>query len=234
MSREPQPSGFLLVDKPAGITSHDVIDELRKITGIKKIGHAGTLDPLATGLLLVAVGKESTKKISQFVGLDKEYEAVIKLGAVSDTYDAEGKINDIRCRVPDIGCRSADIKKILTKFTGPQKQLPPAYSAKKVKGKKMYELARKGIEVKREPIDITIHELELINYNWPELEIKVKCSSGTYIRSLAHDIGEALGCGGYLLKLKRTAIGPYLLSQSKPLNEISLDNWPTLAFFPKL
>lgn len=221
-----QPHGFLLINKPTGPTSHDIIDQLRKITGIKKIGHAGTLDPFATGLLLVAIGKQATKQIQQFVGLDKEYEATLKLGAVSDTYDRDGKITaqtEVRLQGSEVRLRI--IHEALQKFTGPQKQIPPMFSAKKVKGKKLYELARKGIEIKREPQKITIHKIELLNYQWPLLKIDVHCSSGTYIRTLAHDIGQTLNTGAYLQELKRTKIGKFALEQAITVQELTANDW---------
>jgi len=220
-------SGFLLINKPVGPTSHDIIDKLRRITSIKKIGHAGTLDPFASGLLIVAVGRQATKKISQYVKLDKEYVALLKLGAKTDTQDRTGKIEIIKEAKE---CEIEEIKKVLKKFTGLQKQTPPMFSAKKVGGKKLYELARKGIEIKREPVEINIYELELINYEWPIMEIRVKCSSGTYIRTLGNDIGEALGCGAYLEELKRTKVGEFLESRAISLEEIKSENWTENLF----
>ena len=225
-------SGYILINKPSGPTSHDIIDSLRKITAIKKIGHAGTLDPFASGLLIVAIGREATRGISKFVKLDKEYAATLHLGATTDTYDREGVRNQELGIRPAHAKASADkklelgeIEKVLEKFIGKQKQVPPMYSAKKVKGKKLYELARKGVEIKREPVDIEIKKLEIIDYEWPILKSKCRVSSGTYIRSLAHDIGEALGCGAYLEELVRTAIGEYLVKQSKEIEELKNGEW---------
>ena len=216
-------SGFLLVDKPTGPTSHDVIDELRKITDIKKIGHAGTLDPFASGLLIVAVGRGATKRISQFAKLDKTYEAVLRLGAVSDTYDRTGMI-----RISRIAYRisKSKIQGIVRNFIGMQEQVPPMYSAKKVKGQRLYKLARQGVEIRREPVNIEIFNLKILSYEWPELELRIRCSSGTYIRSLAHDIGQALGCGAYLKALRRTAIGPYRLRKAVSPADLTRENWP--------
>ncbi|MFH1412444.1 MAG: tRNA pseudouridine(55) synthase TruB [bacterium] len=214
-------SGFILINKHSGPTSHDVVDELRKITDIKKIGHAGTLDPLASGLMILGISREATRKIDQFVKLDKEYVADIKLGAQTDTYDREGQIikNDFKAIL------EKEIKKVLKKFLGKQKQLPPMYSAKKIKGKKLYELARQGKEVERKPHNIEIYKIKLISYSWPELKIIINCSSGTYIRSLAHDIGQKLGCHAYLQELQRTKIGLFSLKQAVELNELNKKNY---------
>ncbi len=197
-------SGFLLVDKPTGPTSHDVVDMVRRALKIRRVGHAGTLDPFASGLLILAVGK-ATKEISKFVGLDKTYEAVIKLGATSDTMDRTGQVSDVSCQMSGI----TEVKKVLAKFLGAQEQTPPMYSAKKVGGRRLYELAREGKEIERKPVKIFVHELELLSYDWPHLKIRTRVSSGAYIRALAHDIGAKLGCGAYLEELRRTAIGTY-------------------------
>ena len=241
--------GFLLINKSPGPTSHDIIDELRKITNIKKIGHAGTLDPFASGLLIVAIGRSATKQISRFVKLDKEYLTTLRLGVETDTYDRTGKITQLPARTRASSrarritnyssflfrlirwtgrtgeLRIAKIQKVLKNFVGQQKQVPPMYSAKKVKGKKLYKLARAGKEIAREPVEIEIYRLELVEYKWPLLTLKVKCSSGTYIRSLGHDIGKQLGTGAYLEELKRTAIGPHALSQAVQANRLSQNNW---------
>jgi tRNA pseudouridine55 synthase len=199
-------SGFLLINKPVGPTSHDIINKLRKITGIKKIGHAGTLDPFASGLLICAVGREATREIDKFVKQKKEYVATVHLGAVTDSYDRTGKIikeYDGEFIGEDV------IKKAVLGFIGEQLQTPPMFSAKKINGKKMYELARAGKEVERQPCAINIFTTEILSYAWPILKIKIKCSSGTYIRTIAYDLGERLGCGAYLKELERTKIGEY-------------------------
>jgi len=203
--------GLLVINKPSGPTSHDIIDYLRKLTGIKKIGHAGTLDPFASGVLIVAIGRKYTKQISKFVKLDKKYIAKLHLGAESDTYDREGKIALVKNSIkPDI----KKIKSVLKEFLGKQEQIPPMFSAKKYKGKKLYELARQGIEIKRKPVKINIYDLKLLDYSWPFLTIKVHCSSGTYIRSLAYDIGKKLGCGAYLEELERIAVGNFTIKKA--------------------
>ena len=214
-------SGFLYINKPSDWTSHDVVAHLRRVTGEKKIGHAGTLDPFATGLLIVGVGRKATRELEKFLKQDKEYIAELHLGAASDTYDLTGKITETDATPPT----EDSIKNILLKFTGKQDQIPPMYSAKKIGGKKLYELARKGEEVKREPSKIIIHENELLKFDWPTLEIRVSCSSGTYIRSLAHDIGETLGTGAYLEKLERTKIGEHELKDAVDLDKINQNNW---------
>jgi tRNA pseudouridine55 synthase len=220
-------SGFLLVDKPEGMTSHDVVDYLRRITKIKKIGHAGTLDPIATGLLILGIGREATKKLSEFQKLDKEYIAKIKLGVKSDTFDKEGKIEKVQFeKIP----KREEIEEVLKSFCGEILQTPPPYSAKKIKGKKAYELARKGIEVKLSPVNVKIYQIEILNYSFPYLEIKVSCSSGTYIRSLANDIGEKLKVGGLIEGLRRTKIGNFKVENAQKLSQINSENWQNFLF----
>lgn len=219
---------FLLINKPKGITSHDVIYFVRKVTAEKKVGHAGTLDPNATGLLIVGVGRSSTKKLG-WIAKDtkKTYEAEIFLGEERGTDDFEGQIvsekNDFPA--PD----TTLLKKTLMSFKGKQKQMPPAYSALKIKGKKAYELARKGEKVTLKERDVIIHSIELLQYKYPVLKIKTTVSSGTYIRALARDIGKQLGCGAYLRNLKRTKIGDYNLTDAKDMNELTADNWNNFA-----
>jgi len=226
--------GFIIINKVSGPTSHDVIDELRKIIGIRKIGHAGTLDPFASGVLICAVGREATKRIREFAEMDKEYVADIVLGKVSDTYDRTGKITISeksggtgQCPV---GTGQCPVRTVLKEFIGKQKQLVPAYSATKVGGKKMYELARAGKKIFLPPTEIEIYDIELLKYKWPSLKIKVKCSSGTYIRTLAHDIGQKLGTGAYLKELQRTAIGDYKINRAVSLEKLNKDNWQDYLF----
>jgi tRNA pseudouridine55 synthase len=219
--------GFILINKPAGITSHDVIDKLRKITGIKKIGHAGTLDPFAQGLLILGIGKEFTKKLSIFQKKDKEYIATLKLGAESDTFDRDGKI--VERKVKKIPRKKA-INKVLKSFLGEIEQIPPLFSAKKIKGKKLYELARKGIKIKPKPQKVKIYELSVLRYRFPFLKIKVKCSKGTYIRSLANNIGQKLSCGAYLEDLIRTKIGEISLEEAVELSKLDYKNWRYFLF----
>jgi len=215
-------SGFLLIDKPAGITSHDVVDRVRRVTGLKKVGHGGTLDPFATGLLVVGVGREATRELGSFIGHDKEYEAVMALGASSDTQDRDGQIIETpNAELPT----ESELKESMGKFVGHQQQVPPMYSAKKIKGKKMYELARQGLEVEREPVEITVHELELLNYESPHAKFRASVSSGTYIRTLAHDIGRDMGCGAYLEELRRTKIGSLNIDAATVLADLKPENW---------
>lgn len=203
-------NGFILIDKPDNWTSHDIVGYMRKVTGEKRIGHAGTLDPFATGLLIVAIGRQYTKRLDEFKNLDKEYVTTIHLGAVSDTQDRTGTIQnskDTNNKIQEIDTKR--IETVLQSFVGAQKQIPPMYSAKKVGGKKLYDLARKGIEIERQPNDITVYGIELLNYKGQLLTVTCQVSTGTYIRTLAHNIGTALGVGAYCEELRRTKIGSY-------------------------
>ncbi|MEK9132953.1 MAG: tRNA pseudouridine(55) synthase TruB [Patescibacteria group bacterium] len=193
---------ILLIDKPSGITSFDVIRHLRRKLGIRKMGHGGTLDPLATGLMIIGIN-EGTKRLTEFLGLPKEYEVLIEFGKVSNTYDADGEISDGSKRkvVRD------EFEKTLKDFIGEISQTPPAFSAKKINGQRAYELARKGQVVELKPQKITISAIEILNFSWPFVKLRIACSKGTYIRSLAHDLGQKLGCGGYVKELRRTRIG---------------------------
>lgn len=199
--------GIILVNKPEGATSHDVVDFIRKKFKVRKVGHAGTLDPMATGLLIILLGS-FTKKSLSFSELDKEYEAIMRLGISTDTGDKEGSVLKER----DPGLFSENIKNIddiLSCFRGSIMQVPPMFSAKKVRGKKLYELARRGISIKREPIPVFIKEIKILSRDIPLVKIYVRCSKGTYIRQLAHDIGEKIGCGAHLIGLERVAIGNF-------------------------
>lgn len=201
----------LLIDKPLGWTSFDVVRKLRHLIRIKKIGHAGTLDPLATGLLIVCTGK-FTKRINEFMAQEKEYTGTITLGAVTPSYDLETEPVDHR----DIGHLSLPIiQEAMMQFTGSILQVPPAHSAIKVKGKRVYELARKGLSVTLEPRRITISAFHAVRYEEGVLHFSVVCSTGTYIRSLAHDLGAALQCGAYLSSLRRTRIGAFAVEQAQ-------------------
>lgn len=210
---------LILVNKPKGMTSHDVVCAVRRATGVRKVGHAGTLDPNATGLLIVGVGREATKKLGDLTkNTTKTYEAEIMLGATSDTDDSEGKIlsNKVTKRLSD-----KDIKNTLEKFVGEQEQIPPQYSAIKLKGKKAYELARKGKIVALESRKVTIYSIELLDYKYPVVKIKCEVSSGTYIRALARDIGEKLETGAYLKNLKRTKVGKYDLKDAINIEDLN-------------
>jgi tRNA pseudouridine55 synthase len=218
--------GFILIDTPAGITSHDVVDRLRKITGIRRIGHAGTLDPFATGLLILGIGK-ATKGLGGLSAKEKEYVGTIVFGATSDTQDGTGTLTP----TPDASMPgSRKLAEVLGRFVGTLEQTPPMYSAKKIGGKKLYELARAGETVERKPAVVTVHELALLSYEEPRTTVRVRVSSGTYIRTLAHDIGAALGCGAYLESLRRTAIGPHRVEQAAKLDELTPENWTSRLF----
>ncbi len=234
---------FLLIDKPKGISSFKVIKILRKISGEKKIGHGGTLDPNASGLLIVALGRESTRKLGFVLKKsDKEYLAEIFLGEERDTDDATGKIQNIsqeQVRAPQNTKSVRDDKaglnslpalskykiiNTLKSFIGEQMQVPPVYSAIKLKGKKAYDLARKGKDVRLKSRCINIYEISVISYKYPELVIKCRVGSGTYIRALARDIGRKLGCGAYLRNLKRTGIGEFRVENAVGLENLNHGN----------
>lgn len=203
------PSGFLLIDKPMGWTSFDVIAVLRKKFQIKKVGHCGTLDPLATGLLVVALG-QGTKLLEYLVGCDKEYEAEVTFGQRSETDDEEGaKIMD-----PIEKKEKVDFQKLLPNFLGEISQIPPIYSAIKVEGKKVCNMARKGQIVEMKPRKVQIHSIEILGWNWPKARFLVSCGSGTYIRSLARDFGKILHGGAYLSSLRRTKVGEFSLQNA--------------------
>jgi tRNA pseudouridine55 synthase len=210
------PSGVLIVDKPIGITSHDVILKLRRMLGTRRIGHAGTLDPNASGLLLACVGR-ATKIVQFLTEYDKGYQAVIKLGVTTETYDGEGKVTGIN---HDIRPTPDQIRETLLSFRGKIQQTPPAYSALKHKGRKLYQYARAGEEVKIESREVDVKEIELLDIEPPYVKFKVRCSKGTYVRSLASDIGLKLGCGAHLYELQRTEVGPFKLDQSFSLEEL--------------
>lgn len=204
MPAELKKGGVILVDKPYKWTSFDAVNKI-KIALRAKIGHAGTLDPLATGLLICCTGA-FTKKISEYQQLPKEYTGIIHLGAVTETYDLESEPQDAK---PYEELSDAAIKAATAQFTGNIMQRPPAHSAIKRDGKRSYDLAREGIEVKLDARPVTITEFEITEIKLPEVHFRVNCSTGTYIRSLAHDFGQALGCGAYLQELRRTKIGPF-------------------------
>jgi tRNA pseudouridine55 synthase len=212
--------GLLLVDKPAGPTSHDVIRKLRRVTGIRRIGHAGTLDPLATGLLLVCVGR-ATRLLEYLLDQPKRYEAAVHLGQSTDTFDAQGVV--VAEKAVDI--TDLDIEEALQQFRGPIVQYAPAYSAVKRDGVPLYKLARQGIEVERPSREVTIYKLAICSWQKPVVYLDVTCSSGTYIRSLADDLGNALGCGGHIGALRRTSVGSFSVEETVPLAEWNSDNW---------
>ena len=209
-------NGVLVVDKPKGITSFDVVREVRRALKIKKVGHTGTLDPMATGVLPICVGDAT--KIAQFITeASKAYDATVKLGVTTDTLDAEGKVLETRA-VPTLNREL--LERTFDKFRGTFAQIPPMYSAVKIGGKRLYELARAGEEVERAPRQVTVHELLLRDFSADELKLSVSCSKGFFVRTLGAEIGEALGCGAHLTALRRTHSGPVSLSQAVPREKV--------------
>jgi len=210
---------ILNVNKPAGITSHDVVDKVREISGIKKVGHAGTLDPFATGVLLILVGRGATRQSEEMMELEKEYRAVMKLGAESSTADRDGVITevDIERNVPD----REEVEHVASQFEGDIEQIPPMHSAVKVRGKKLYELAREGKEIVRDPRQVHIERIELAAYEYPFVTLNITCHSGVYVRTLAEDIGDLLGTSAYLQELERMRVGEYHVLEAKSLEELS-------------
>lgn len=205
---------ILFIDKPSGITSFDVIRRLRTKLGIRKMGHAGTLDPLATGLLIIGLN-EATKELARYMGLPKEYEVLIEFGKVSNTYDADGSI--VNAGNAAGKNRREDFEEILKNFIGEIDQMPPPFSAKRVNGQRAYDLARRGEKVELKPAKVFIKNIEILDWSWPLVRLRIECGKGTYIRSLAHDIGQKLGCGGYVKELRRTAIGEYRVENAERL-----------------
>ena len=210
------PEGILLVDKPQGITSHDVVAKMRRIFHIKKVGHAGTLDPMATGLLLILIGK-ATKASQYLMSMDKEYTGTIRLGQITDSQDADGEMLEER-DVPEL--LREDILAEMKTFMGDQYQTPPMFSAKKINGQKLYKLARQGKTVEREPRVIHIGSFELTDLVLPELSFLVGTSKGAYVRTIAHDLGERFGCGGHLNELRRTAVGQFRVEKSSTIESL--------------
>lgn len=218
--------GILLVDKPQGRTSFSLIRSLRKLTGIRKIGHAGTLDPFATGVMVMLIGREYTRLSDSLLLQDKEYVAEVNLGVSTDTYDCDGKVVARSKKVPTL----RQIENALEYFQGEIEQIPPMYSAKKVKGKKLYELARQGEVIERQPAIVRL-QTTLLSYEYPYLSLKVSCSKGTYIRSIAHELGQRLGCGAHLSQLKRTRSGQFTIDaclDGNLLDENTFDITPYL------
>lgn len=208
--------GILIVNKPSGITSHDVVNFIRRKFNIKRVGHAGTLDPMATGVLVMLLGK-ATKLSNTFINDDKEYVAKVFFGKKTDTQDSSGKVIEEK-NINNPGIEA--IEKALDNFKGEIEQVPPMVSAIKYKGKKLYQLARSGKIVKREPRKIRINSIEILDFKFPELTFKVKCSKGTYVRTLCEDIGGFLGVPSHMSGLVRTQSGDFLLEDSKNLDEI--------------
>ena len=240
-------SGVLVVDKPVGMTSHDVVQAVRNGTSLRRAGHTGTLDPRASGVLVILVGP--AVRLSEYVSAsDKRYQAIVRMGGKTDTFDADGKFTQDNQEIVDV--TEEQFEEVLKTFVGEIEQTPPPYSAVKVQGRKAYEMARKGEEVKLEPRTITVHHLEVLEWAPPEVVIDVHCSSGTYVRSLANDLGEKLGCGGYLVGLRRTKSGRFSLRDAVPLRKLqeafdagnwyqylipaaeALGDWPSIELSP--
>ena len=224
--RDNKKEGIVLVDKPKGITSHDVVDIARRCLKTKKVGHAGTLDPLAEGLLIILVGR-CTKLFSKFSDFDKVYSGTLKLGEVTATGDSEGEVTQRHdwAKISD-----EEIRKTFSLFTGEIEQTPPMVSALRVKGKRLYSLARRGITVERNPRKIKIHSLKVSKIDLPFVEFNVHCSKGTYVRKLAEDIGEKLGCGAHMVKILRLSIGSFELSKAVAPDDINESHLQQITF----
>ena len=227
-------AGILLVNKPSGITSHDLVMKIRRKLNTQKVGHTGTLDPLASGVMMLTVGK-ATKILPYIVEHDKEYVAELKLGIRTDTSDITGNIVEQRDVVP---VSEEEIRQAMSEMTGEQKQIPPMYSAKKINGRKLYELAREDIVIERDPVDINIYELKLLDFNGnDEIRFRIRCSSGTYVRTVCEDLSRKLGNVGTMKSLVRTAIDRYTLNDCYELENIDdsvtfLSTYEILSGYP--
>lgn len=221
-------SGVLNIDKPAGWTSHDVVARVRRLTGVRRVGHAGTLDPMATGVLVVCLGR-ATRLIEYLMGQPKTYWAEITLGQTTDTYDATGQVT---AELPVPPLDRAALEKALNAFRGEIMQRPPAFAAIKRNGEPLYKRARRGETVEVEPRPITIYELQLLGIQENKLRLQVTCSAGTYVRSLAHDLGQALGCGAHLSGLRRLAVGHFTIDQAVPLARLENKAWTEFVLPP--
>jgi tRNA pseudouridine55 synthase len=242
-------SGVLVIDKPIGMTSHDVVNAVRYGTGIRRAGHTGTLDPRASGVLVILVGP--AVRLSEYVSAsDKRYQAIIRMGASTDTFDAEGRFT--QQTTSPLSVTESQFEETLKQFVGEIEQTPPPYSAVKVRGRRAYDMARKGEEVELAPRKINVYHLEVLEWAPPEVVVDVHCSSGTYVRSLANDMGNALGCGGYLVGLRRTKSGRFSLRDATPLRKLqeafragnwyqylipaaeALGDWPAIELDPDM
>lgn len=216
--------GVLLVDKPSDHTSHDVVARLRRKLNMKRIGHAGTLDPMATGLMILLIGKAT--KISQYlISLDKAYEGTVELGKVTDSQDADGEVLETR-PVPPLA--EDEVRTAMATFLGDQYQMPPMFSAIKIGGVPLYKNARKGVEIEREPRFIRVMSFELTRFALPHFDFKLRCTKGTYVRTLAHDLGQKLGCGAHLSALRRTSTDKFSISEALTLDEIEALSLPEI------
>lgn len=208
--------GAILIDKPAGPTSHDVVDAIRRRFQIKKVGHCGTLDPNATGLLIIVLGR-GTKLSERLMGDDKVYEGAIKFGETTDSYDVDGEIT---ASLPVPPMTLDQLNEEAAKFVGDLMQIPPMVSAIKIKGVPLYKMARKGIEIEREPRLVHIYNFRFTNYELPLGQFKIACTKGTYVRSIAHDLGQKLGCGAHLATLRRSVSGKFDVADATPLDAV--------------
>jgi len=213
--RDKSTDNIILLDKPEGWSSFDVVKKIRYLTGIKKVGHAGTLDPFATGLLILGTGKQ-TKSLTDISNAAKEYEAGIELGKSTDTYDITGQV---RKTFPDEDLSGIDLEEVFESFSGEIEQIPPMFSAKKIDGKRLYKLARQGKEVERIPQKVVIYDIRQESRSGSLVQVRIKCSKGTYIRSLANDIGDKCGCGAFLRSLRRTAIDEYRIDNALSIQD---------------
>ena len=216
--------GIIVVNKPAGITSHDVVSRVRRILNTRRVGHAGTLDPLATGVLIMLIGK-STKLFDKFVAFDKAYAATLKLGTQTTSADITGEVLEER---PFSHIAQAQVEEAFRPFVGELEQMPPMVSAVKFKGERLYRLARKGVVVDRPSRKIRIDVLKLVSFKLPEVQFYLECSKGTYVRTLAEDVGAKLGCGACITQIERTKVGHFLLKDAvklEDLNESHVRNW---------
>jgi len=228
MTSSPKQEGILLVDKEKGRTAFYLVKVLRKLSGIRKIGHAGILDPFATGVMVMLIGRNYTKLSERFMSRDKEYIATVKLGETTDTFDCDGKTLAQSEIIPSITA----IEEAISEFQGKIKQIPPMFSAKKVQGQKLYVLARKGIEIERKPIQIEI-KTEILDYTYPLLKLRINCSKGTYIRTIAHDLGAKLKAGAHLTELSRIRSGSYQLKDCVDAKLLSDPSFPYTAYLRK-
>jgi len=208
--------GAILIDKPAGPTSHDVVDAIRRTFGIKKVGHCGTLDPNATGLLIIVLGR-GTKLSEKLMGDDKVYEGTIQFGVATSSYDVDGEIVETKT-VPPLTLDH--LNTLAAEFVGDQMQMPPMVSAIKKDGVPLYKLARKGVEVEREPRLVHIYNFRFTNYSEPRGEFRLACTKGTYVRSIAHDLGQKIGCGAHLSTLRRSVSGKFDVADAAPLDAV--------------
>lgn len=220
--------GVLVIDKPAGWTSHDVVAKARGLTGIRQIGHSGTLDPMATGVLVLCLGK-ATRLLEYLTGLPKTYLAGITLGIATDTYDATGTVI-YNHPLPELSAKT--LEKAMDGFRGEIMQTPPAYSAIKRNGEAQYKRARRGETVELDPRPVTVYELTVVRFDAGVIQIRITCSAGTYVRSIAHDLGMVLGCGAHLSSLQRLAVGPFGIDQAVTLQQMTEGDWQRWLLLP--